>query len=126
MPLIIHDPAHPVGRVVQDPVAMLDVGPTLLHYAGLPKPEALHGRSLLGGTDPDRAVMTVWNGAEAIRRGNYRLIRYADGQTQLFDITQDFWQQTNLGPDHPAHAPMMASLIATAQVHAHQSGLPSI
>lgn len=126
VPLIIHDPAHPVGRVVQDPVAMLDVGPTLLHYAGLPKPEALHGRSLLGGTDPDRAVMTVWNGAEAIRRGNYRLIRYADGQTQLFDITQDFWQQTNLGPDHPAHAPMMASLIATAQVHAHQSGLPSI
>ena len=118
MPLILHEPADPVGRVVHDPVAMLDLGPTLLDYAGLPKPAVFQGRSLLGGTDPDRAVMTVWNGGEAIRQGKYRLIRYADGQSQLFDITQDFWQQTNLGPDHPAHAPMMASLIATSQDYA--------
>lgn len=119
VPLIIHDPADPTGHVVTDPVAMLDVGPTLLDYAGLPKPDAFRGRSLLGETDPDRAVMTVWNGGAAIRQGNYRLIRYADGQTQLFDMTADFWQQTNLGPDHPAHAPMLASLNATAQDYAN-------
>ena len=76
---------------------------------------AFKGRSLFTPPDPDRAVLTVWNGGAAIRQSKYRMIRYADGQTQLFDITQDFWQQTNLGPDHPAHAPMLASLIATSQ-----------
>ena len=123
VPLILHDPANPRAQVVTDPVAMLDVGPTLLDHAGLPKPDAFAGRSLLpylaGYSDPDRAVMTVWHGGNAIRKGNHRFIRYQDGHTQLFDLSQDFWQQTELGPTHPAYAPMYDSLIATARDYGH-------
>ncbi len=114
VPLIIYDPAHPEPQVVTAPVALLDLGPTLLDYAGLPKPPGFVGRSLLASPpDPDRAVLTVWHDSAAIRQGRYRFIRYADGSTQLFDMTDDLWQQTDLGPDHPAHAVMLASLIQT-------------
>jgi arylsulfatase A-like enzyme len=119
VPLILHDPTNPVARVVTDPVALLDLGPTLLSHAGLPVPDAFVGQSLLpclsGVSDPDRAVMTTWNGGVAIRQGKYRMIRYADGQCQLFDITADYWQQTPLGHDHPAYAAMLDSLISTAR-----------
>lgn len=113
-PLIIYDPGRREARVVEDPVALLDIGPTILDWAGLPKPDGLIGRSLLpcldGTCDPDRAVLTVWHGDAAIRKGDYRLIRYASGGTQLFDVRNDLWQQVELGRSHPAFAMMDRSL----------------
>jgi len=123
VPVIIHDPANPQGRVVTDPVALLDLAPTMLDYAGLTPPADWVGRSLLpyltGHGDPDRAVMTVWHGSATIRKGDYRFIRYQDGSTQLFNITQDLWQQHELPPTHPAWEPMYDSLIQTAHTYGY-------
>ena len=126
VPLIIYDPAQPGGQIITDPVAMLDLGPTVLDYGGLPKPADFLGRSLMpylhGQTDPDRAVLTIWHGSVAIRKGRYRMIRYEDGSTQLFDITTDLWQQTELGPSHPAYDAMLSSLIQTQQDYGQTTG----
>lgn len=123
VPLIIYDPRKPEAQVIRDPVALLDLGPTVLDYAGVPLPQGWVGRSLLpylrGERDPDRAVLTVWHDSAAIRKGNFRFIRYADGSTQLFDMTRDFWQQEELDRAHPAYDAMYESLVKTCHEYGY-------
>lgn len=116
VPVIVHDPTRPEPQVIDDPVALMDVGPTVLDYAGVGPPEGGFGRSLRplveGGSDPDRAIPIFLHDNASIRKGDYRIIRYEDGSTQLYDLRTDFWQLHDLGPDHPAHAEMLAELVA--------------
>jgi arylsulfatase A-like enzyme len=57
VPLVLYHPdgAIPAGRVVEQPVRLLDVMPTILAFAGVRGPPAMEGRSLLplarGGGD---------------------------------------------------------------------------
>lgn len=56
VPLVIAHPSDPrlaAGHRVSHPVQLTDVMPTLLELAGLPIPDALDGRSLLGEHRPD-------------------------------------------------------------------------
>lgn len=112
VPLIVHDPARPTAQAVSDPVALIDVGPTVMDHLGLPPIEGSPGRSLLPqlgwARDPDRAVPTFFGDSASVRQGRYRFIRYADGSTQLFDLAEDWWQTRDLGAEHPAHAEMRA------------------
>lgn len=121
VPLIIYDPDRPVGQDVHDPVALLDVGPTVLDFAGLPAIENCVGRSLVpcmsGESDPDRAIPTFYRDSAAIRKGDYRFIRYEDGSTQLFDVKEDFWQLRDLGPAHPAYDAMYAALVECCRTY---------
>ncbi|MBM3984979.1 MAG: sulfatase [Planctomycetes bacterium] len=62
VPLIVVWPGHlPGGRRIAEPVAMIDVLPTLLELAGLPAPEICQGRSLAaalrGGAPPRGPVL---------------------------------------------------------------------
>lgn len=110
VPLIIHDPAQPVGQVVSDPVALIDVGPTVLDYLGLPPIAASPGRSLLPQMrwerDPDRAVPSFFYDHAAMRKGKYRFIRYGNGSEQFFDLSRDWWQTQGLSANHPAYEQM--------------------
>lgn len=128
VPLVIHDPARPKARIIRNPVALLDLGPTVLDLAGLPAPRGWQGRSLVpclkGRGDPDRAVLSTWHDSHAVRKGDFTLIRYADGSTQLFDTAHDLWQQTDLGPGHPAHAPLLAELQRLLDAHSAPIGPP--
>lgn len=123
VPLILHDPARPGSQVITDPVALLDIGPTVLDLAGLPKSPTMTGRSLLpyldGKGDPDRGVLSTWHGSHALRQGDFTLILYEDGSSQLFDTAHDPWQQTDLGPTHPAHAPLLAALKRQLAAQSH-------
>ncbi len=107
VPLIIHDPRTPKGLRINDPVGLIDVGHTVMDYLGMPPLDGSAGRSLRplmkGQSDPDRAVPTfLFNGA-GIRYRDYRFIRYGDGTTEFFDLKADWWQTTNLGPDHEGY-----------------------
>lgn len=121
VPLIIHDPDHPNGQEIHDPVALVDVGPTVLDYAGLPEIENCVGQSLLphieGETLPDRTIPTFHHDNAAIRKGKFRFIRYEDGSTQLYDLDEDYWQLRDLGSDHPAYESMYDSLISCSDTY---------
>lgn len=122
VPMIIYDPDHAKPRIVHDPVALLDVGPTILDYAGLEPVEGLLGRSLRsiangGPADPDRAVATFNPHGAAVRKGKYRFIRYKDGTTELYNVEDDWWQQRNLGNDHPDYASMEQAHAETCQTN---------
>ncbi|MEM6371391.1 MAG: sulfatase-like hydrolase/transferase [Pseudomonadota bacterium] len=118
VPVIIHDPARPKGRVVTDPVALLDIGPTVLDYADCPPLQHCAGQSLRaqveGAQNPDRAVPTFFFGSASIRKGAYRYTRYLDGSTQLFDLDADPWQLDNLA-DHAAQPDMHRALLRTCR-----------
>lgn len=123
VPLIIHDPSRPVAQVVTDPVGLIDIGPTVMDYMGLPPIKDTVGRSLRPQVewerDPDRAVPTFINQNAAIRKGKYRFIRYEDGTTQMFDLSEDWWGTNNLGKDHPDYAEMSAAHAATCKEYGY-------
>ena len=115
VPFIIHDPSNAVPGIVDDPVGLIDVGPTVLDYAGLSPIEGTPGRSLRnvvagGASDPDRAVPTFNHHGSAIRKGDYRLIEYNDGSTEFYNLRTDWWQQEMLGEEHPDFAATKAAL----------------
>jgi arylsulfatase A-like enzyme len=111
VPLIVYDPEDRKPRERHDPVALLDVGPTVLDYVGLPPLDGCIGHSLRPMVsdqtiDQDRAVATFNHHGASVRKGKYRFIRYVDGSSELFDLEADWWQQRNLGPDHQDYAMM--------------------
>jgi arylsulfatase A-like enzyme len=118
VPMIIFDPSDPVGRVVDDPVGLIDLGPTVLDFAEVAAPARRHGRSLRpylnGKRDPDRVMPSFYKSNASIRKGRFRIIRYGDGSYQLFDCIEDYWQLCDLGTEHPAFTDMKAALAASA------------
>lgn len=123
VPLIIHDPDATPGQV-DDPVGLIDMGATLLDYAGCRPLCNSPGRSLRGlvhgGRDPDRAVPTFWYGNVSARVGNYRISVYQDGSTEFHDVENDPWLNTNLGAAHPDYAACYRALIAVVADHGGQ------
>lgn len=108
VPLIFAGPGVTPGNCGQ-PAELLDVYPTLAELAGLPSPENLEGASLMAQiADPDtpraRPAITDHNpGNFGIRGERYRLIHYADGSEELYDMKEDPNEFKNLIGD-PSHA----------------------
>lgn len=119
IPFIVHDPRNAVRQEIHDPVELIDLGPTILDFAGVPPIERRHGRSLrpvMGGErDPHRAAMSFLRGNIAMIKDGLRIIRYGDGSHQLFDVAKDFWNLNDLGTGHPRFAEMSAELSRRAQ-----------
>ncbi|PIE09766.1 MAG: hypothetical protein CSA72_10660 [Rhodobacterales bacterium] len=134
VPMIIFDPDNPVGREITTPVATLDVGPTVMDYTDSAPLQGCAGRSLrpmVEGAAPDaeRAVPTVWFGSAAIRKGNYRYIRYQDGSEQLYDVTEDLSQLHDLSKDSPLMPEMRKALDETTRAYGltqldHEEAVP--
>lgn len=126
VPLVLHDPTQPVGQVVSDPVGLIDIGATVMDYAGLDPLEDTPGRSLCayahGARDPLRVVPTVRGGNMSIRKGQYRFTRYVDGSSEMYDLGRDWWQTRNLGAEHPEYAGLAAAHSECAQVY----GVPPV
>ncbi|MEL7099840.1 MAG: sulfatase-like hydrolase/transferase [Pseudomonadota bacterium] len=121
VPFIIHDPARAAPLNITDPSAVLDVGPTVLDYAGLAPMEDCVGTSLRPVVEGERlagrVIPTFHGDSVGIRKGKYRLIRYADGSTQLYDVAKDWWQMNDLGQDHEVFGDMYASLVETCKTY---------
>jgi choline-sulfatase len=117
IPVIVYNPGKLEPRRVSQPVAHVDILPTLIDIAseltGVDKPDPidpLDGRSLwplcLGddSSDPDRAVseyLAEGTGAPMlmIRKGYYKFIFCPTDPDQLFDLSQDPDEQHNLALD---------------------------
>ena len=98
VPLIIRSASTRPGEVVEKPVSLVDIAPTVLELAGVDARGRegfdLDGTSLFSGaTSP---VHTVWDGAHSLRTRRWRYTRYKDGGEELYDHRQDPSEQVNL------------------------------
>jgi arylsulfatase A-like enzyme len=96
-------------------VSLLDMYPTLVELAGLPPCAKNQGMSLVPWLrDPARpkeqpAVITNGRGNHAVRDDRWHYIRYANGDEELYDMSDDDSQWDNLAAD-PEHADVKARL----------------
>jgi arylsulfatase A-like enzyme len=107
--LIVRVPGVEPG-VVEGPVALFDLAPTLLNLAGIPVPEPIPARSLLplmtGAEEPDptRAIFSelMPDGLfpydiKTMRVGDLKLMWWVqDGTFQLFDLARDPGERQDL------------------------------
>jgi len=119
VPLSIYAPGvtQPDSLSAQ-PVALIDLYPTLCDLTKLPLPEHLDGDSLKPLLqDPakkrDHPAVTCMSGGKnagyAARDERWRYIRYADGSEELYDHQADPHEWTNLAAK-PEHAALKATL----------------
>ena len=134
IPMIVHRPGRFEARRVSEPVAQIDVLPTLVDLAheatGAPRPEYIDpvdGRSLVNlcdgdiDNDPNRTVseyLAEGTGEPMlmIREGNFKYICAAGDPDQLFDLSQDPNELNNLAMDE-AHLPMCQGFQEQARNH---------
>jgi len=121
VPLVISGPGVERGRVVADPVSLVDVAPTLAALAGLGGFEA-DGAVLLPLRDAGGDVLPLdrslyaesfapltdfgWSPLRTIRRGAWKYI--AAPQPELYDLKNDPDETRNLVDDQPSRAADLA------------------
>jgi choline-sulfatase len=123
VPLIIAVPGQ-APRVLEDPVALVDVGPTLLELVGATPPPAMRGRSLLpavrgGAKLPARPIFsellpaTAWpHHAVMMVDGDHKLIhRISERRWELYDLGRDPGEHSNL-VDAPASRAVLETMRA--------------
>jgi choline-sulfatase len=105
IPLIVAGPGIAPATATEN-VSLLDVLPTLLEIAGVDRPDAADGTSLLpilgGDHEPDRTVYGEYLGEGAvapilmIRRGSLKYIYCEADPPQLYDLAADPDELVNL------------------------------
>ena len=103
VPFIISYPSKiPNNQICDKPVSLIDIFPTLIDLAGIPKLEGLDGQSLMPllknpKIDWNRPVLSTYGkGNHAVRSGNWRYIQYRDGTSELYDHQKDPHEWYNL------------------------------
>ena len=105
VPLVIVDPrSAQSGRQVDQVVSSLDIGPTLLDYAGAEGYPLMDGESIRSLVQDSNAAsrgyaLTTMFGSVSYRDRNYRYTLYEDGEVELFDTLADSSNQTNLAKE---------------------------
>ncbi len=107
VPLVIHTAgAATLAHEAHSHVEGVDVFPTILDLAGLPRSERSDGRSLVTGADPRRPayVSLALDGLDqrAVVVGEWKLvIDDRLGETRLFDLEQDPEERVDVSTEHP-------------------------
>lgn len=115
VPLIVFGTGVEQGVVDPGMVSLVDVAPTILSAAGLPIPERMEGRDLLGDPPPaawpERRIFAQYGSQlYCVRTPRWKLIyRPAGERAQLFDLRHDPSERRNLVRKSPE---MAAKLLA--------------
>lgn len=114
-PFIIRMPGMTEGKRVDAPVSLQDIYPTLVDLCGLDLSQELDGNSLTPLLTEkeaawDKPALINWGpGNFAVRQGQWKLIRYADGSEEFYDISSDSNEYTNLA-GNPESQPALEKL----------------
>ena len=128
IPLIMVGPGIPRGRI-EEPVSLIDMGPTILDLFGVSTPGSYLGQSLLPVLRGDAAPLTrpialdTECGKQAmIGRDRLKIIRDVKrGTTELYDLEQDPKELVNLADSDPEEAQRRASaLVEFFKVHEYR------
>ncbi|RJQ48964.1 MAG: hypothetical protein C4538_02930 [Nitrospiraceae bacterium] len=129
IPLIIKIPQEKKGKIIDIPVAQVDIAPTILALAGIPVPEWMEGRSLvpvIEGSDFDtRPIFSMQfiknsaignnlinKGVVAVWEDNYKLIyKLEENKSMLFNLQDDPYETRNLQNEKPEIAQQLRNLI---------------
>jgi arylsulfatase A-like enzyme len=100
-PLLIRYPKlFPPGTIVDDVVELVDLVPTLLDVMGLPAPPSLVGVSLAqahqGYYDLVPSYALLENQQLGLRYGGFKLVLQRHGDQQLYDLSRDPTEQTDV------------------------------
>jgi len=104
-PLMFAGPGVPSGKVVNKPVELLSIYPTLLELSDLPAYDRNEGLSLvplMQGEETDEewhAITTFGMNNHSVRTENYRYIQYEDGGEEFYDHAIDPNEWTNAADD---------------------------
>ncbi len=108
VPLVIAGPGIPRGCVVDTPVSLIDIAPTIAHATGAAPDESWSGRSLIeiaNNEVSDRVVLSEYHAAGSdtgqfmIRQGQWKYIAFVGAPAQLFNLSQDPDEITDLAND---------------------------
>jgi iduronate 2-sulfatase len=110
-PLVIAAPGMKGGQTSRSLVEFVDLYPTVAEFCGLKMPHAGAGASLLRVLEnptshvKDAAFTLVTRGpklyGQSIRTARWRLIRWSDDQTELYDHDHDHEELYNVSSKHP-------------------------
>jgi arylsulfatase len=118
---LVQEGRIPAGKVIEAPVGLIDLTPTLLALAGLPPAATHEGQDLLplilgepGATAPDYVFMESGYHPQTpqltVRRGDWKLIHVqaaedraemAGSAWELYDLAADPGETVNLAGEHP-------------------------
>lgn len=91
----------PVGKVINAPVEMLSIYPTLLDLCGLPKYDRNEGKSLVPMMLDSKkeegayAISTFGMNNHTVKVNGYRYIQYEDGKEEFYDHSTDLNEWDN-------------------------------
>lgn len=129
VPLFVQLPAHRNGTLepttMSTPVSLLDLYPTICGLAGVEPPAELDGSDLSTavreGAEPDRGPVITDNpvprwgrGTEfrMVRDGDYKYVRFRDGDDLLFDLAADPLEQHDRADEEPEVRDRLATVVA--------------
>lgn len=104
VPMIVRFPdGAGAGRRNPQPVSLLDVVPTALAFAGQAAPGSLDGIPLTGTGEgiPNRTFHWRYDTVAAIRQGPWKLLRFPDRPPQLYDLSRDSGETSDLAAKEP-------------------------
>ena len=107
VPLLVRGPGFEAGARVDGLVSNLDLAPTILEATGVSPPEPLDGVSLT--TDRDRPTAVLLESPPGgsgqiphftgVRTPRYSYVEYESGHVELYDLSTDPDQLTNVAAD---------------------------
>ena len=123
-PMIVHWPTmiESPGRMSRFPSHLVDLLPTFVEVAGAEYPRSYEGNSILPlegesltpairGDSNKRARSLFWefSGNHAVRRGNWKLVAERSRDWELYDLSVDRSETTNLASAEPSVAISLAA-----------------
>ena len=129
--LLIKYPNSAQKGIVDEPVSLIDVAPTILETVGVAPPATMQGRSLLHGVDRSRKIFAETfpcavlhppecpHGctARAVYAWPYKFITSTSGKRELFDLSTDPDEQHDLYPDFIPFAKQLNSELEEWKKH---------